>query len=355
MASIYLASSAIWWGLFRTLKQVHVLSTPFILYGLAFFLVGMGPYTSNLASRGWIYNIATAFYAAASASGYVHPANLCIPHIFVSCVVQLVYCQRAMSPHDTTQLETTAKFTPMLTFEICSSLFFALNFGTEGGTPAQSWAFRACVIQGSQQLSVAALWYWGSALTASSNAGFSPAALFTSNPKVTGITTVIAAILWAVAAILYLGLPDYYRQQSGKIPSFYSALSVFTRVPKPLCLPLSSPVQIHEVDDCLEQLPTKSLYPYPPKSPTNAPQPRQIPPQNRNLVSPRRPPPELLALGSLRPQLALPLVLRTRTRLVHPAPTPCLLHRHLDHRTLHPRQPLRSALLAAPHLRYRYV
>ena len=194
----------------------------------------MGPYTSNLASRGWIYNIATALYAAASASGYVHPANLCIPHIFVSCVVQLVYCQRAMSPHDTTQLETTAKFTPMLTFEICSSLFFALNFGTEGGTPAQSWAFRACVIQGSQQLSVAALWYWGSALTASSNAGFSPAALFTSNPKVTGITTVIAAILWAVAAILYLGLPDYYRQQSGKIPSFYSALSVFTRVPKPL-------------------------------------------------------------------------------------------------------------------------
>ncbi|KAL8775629.1 MAG: hypothetical protein Q9209_000125 [Squamulea sp. 1 TL-2023] len=173
VASIYLAASMLWWLLFRLIKQVYVLSLPFLLYGLAFFLVGMAPYTHNLAVRGWIYNVATAFYAAASASG---------------------------------------------------SLFFALNFGTEGGTPAQSWAFRACVIQGSQQLYVAGLWYWGSTLTASSNAGLSASVLLTSSRTVTAITTPIACFLWAVGLILVFGLPSYYRQNPGKIPSFYIAL-----------------------------------------------------------------------------------------------------------------------------------
>ncbi|KAI4117714.1 MAG: hypothetical protein LQ345_002108 [Seirophora villosa] len=174
VASIYLASSVIWWALFRLVKQAYVLSTPFVLYGLAFFLIGMGPYTSNLTSRGWIYNVATALYAVASASG---------------------------------------------------SLFFALNFGTEGGTPAQSWAFRACVIQGSQQIFVAALWFWGSTLTASSNAGtLSSTALITSRPTITAITTPIAVLLWAVGLVLLLGLPNYYRQRPGKIPAFYQTL-----------------------------------------------------------------------------------------------------------------------------------
>ena len=173
IASIYLAASAIWWVLFRLIKQVYLLSLPFVIYGLAFFLVGMGPYASDLAKRGWIYNVATAFYAAASASG---------------------------------------------------SLFFALNFGEEGGSPAQSWAFRACVIQGSQQLYVAALWYWGSTLTASSNAGLPSSVLLTSSPKVTAMTTPVAVFLWAIGAVLFFGLPKYYRQDPGKIPSFYGAL-----------------------------------------------------------------------------------------------------------------------------------
>lgn len=174
IASIYLASSLAWWVLFRLVKQVYVLSVPFILYGLAFFLIGMGPYAHDLTHRGWIYNVATALYAAASASG---------------------------------------------------SLFFSLNFGTEGGTPAQSWAFRACVIQGSQQLYVAALWYWGSTLTASSNVGgLSASVRLTSSPKITGVTTPIACFLWAVAAVVFFGLPNYYRQLPGKIPSFYGSL-----------------------------------------------------------------------------------------------------------------------------------
>ncbi|KAI4257033.1 MAG: hypothetical protein L6R42_005892, partial [Xanthoria sp. 1 TBL-2021] len=172
IASIYLGASMIWWLLFRLIQQVYLLSLPFLFYGLAFFLVGMAPYTSDLGARGWIYNVATAFYAAASASG---------------------------------------------------SLFFALNFGTEGGTPAQSWAFRACVIQGSQQLYVAALWYWGSTLTASSDAGLSDSVLLTSSRTATAITTPIACFLWAIGLVLLFGLPSYYRQAPGKIPSFYIA------------------------------------------------------------------------------------------------------------------------------------
>ncbi|KAI4280846.1 MAG: hypothetical protein L6R38_004122 [Xanthoria sp. 2 TBL-2021] len=172
IASIYLGASMIWWLLFRLIQQVYLLSLPFLFYGLAFFLVGMAPYTSDLGARGWIYNVATALYAAASASG---------------------------------------------------SLFFALNFGTEGGTPAQSWAFRACVIQGSQQLYVAALWYWGSTLTASSDAGLSNSVLLTSSRTITAITTPIACFLWAIGLVLLFGLPSYYRQAPGKIPSFYIA------------------------------------------------------------------------------------------------------------------------------------
>ncbi|KAL8997767.1 MAG: hypothetical protein Q9169_003016 [Polycauliona sp. 2 TL-2023] len=173
IASIYLGASVLWWLLFRLIQQVYLLSLPFLFYGLAFFLIGMAPYTADLGSRGWIYNVATAFYAAASASG---------------------------------------------------SLFFALNFGTEGGTPAQSWAFRACVIQGSQQLYVAALWYWGASLTASSNEGVATSILLTSSRTVTAITTPIACLLWAIGLILLFGLPSYYRQTPGKIPSFYIAL-----------------------------------------------------------------------------------------------------------------------------------
>ncbi|KAL9609251.1 MAG: hypothetical protein Q9167_005970 [Letrouitia subvulpina] len=173
VASIYLAASVFWWISFRLVKQVYILSIPFFFYGLAFLLVGMGPFVSNYGGRGWVHNVATALYAAASASG---------------------------------------------------SLFFALNFGTEGGTPAQTWAFRACVIQGSQQIYVAALWYWGSTITTSSTAQGSSSVQLTSRRAVAAITTPIAFLFWAVGLILFLGLPDYYRQWPGKIPSFYSAL-----------------------------------------------------------------------------------------------------------------------------------
>lgn len=93
-----------------------------------------------------------------------------------------------------------------------------------GGAPVQSWVFRACVIQGTQQLYISGLWYWGSELTALSANGIATNTLITSTSKITAITTPIACLLWAVGVILFLGLPNYYRQTPGKLPSFYGAL-----------------------------------------------------------------------------------------------------------------------------------
>lgn len=104
------------------------------------------------------------------------------------------------------------------------SLFFANNFGSEGGAPIESWAFRACVIQGTQQIYVSALWYWGSRITKIVSSGGSTSSLFTAKKAVTAITTPIALLLWAVGVILYLCLPNYYRQKPGTTPSFYHSI-----------------------------------------------------------------------------------------------------------------------------------
>ncbi|KAF2194680.1 glycosyltransferase family 5 protein [Zopfia rhizophila CBS 207.26] len=172
IASIYLASSIIWWALFRLVQSRYVIALPFICYGLAFFILGMAPYGQSLVARGWIQNVATGIYALASGSG---------------------------------------------------SLFFALNFGSEGGTAVHTWVFRACVVQGTQQIYVTVLWYWGSHLAALSADGSNPTG-FTSTPIVTAVTTPIALLLAVIGTALYIGLPDFYRSNPGNIPSFYQSL-----------------------------------------------------------------------------------------------------------------------------------
>jgi alpha-1,3-glucan synthase len=173
IASIYLASSIFWWFLYRRAQAVYVLATPFLFYGAAFFILGMTPYGSSIMVRGWIQNVATGIYAIASASG---------------------------------------------------ALFFALNFGTEGGTPTQTWCFRACVIQGSQLIYVTILWFWGAYLTDLAGVGIKTSQLFTSTPIVTAITTPIAVLFWIIAVLLYIGLPSYYRALPGKVPYFHRSL-----------------------------------------------------------------------------------------------------------------------------------
>ena len=120
IATTYLVTSIIWWFIFRYFKSVVCLSLPWFFYGLAFTLIGVSHWESNEFNRGWIQNVASGAYAAASSSG---------------------------------------------------SLFFALNFGDESGAPVREWVFRACMIQGSQQAYIIGLWYWGSTITAATSNG----------------------------------------------------------------------------------------------------------------------------------------------------------------------------------------
>ncbi|KAL9074388.1 MAG: hypothetical protein Q9157_004415 [Trypethelium eluteriae] len=172
IACIYLGASVLWWAVFRSLKSTYVLGLPWFFYGGAFFLLGVAPYGATYAARGWVQNVAKGFYAVASASG---------------------------------------------------SFFFAQNFGSLGTAPVKTWGFRACVIQGTQQIYIVALWAWGSKLANIQGSG-TGATTSLSSAAVTGITVPIAILLWVIGVALFTGLPDYYRQAPGAVPSFYKGL-----------------------------------------------------------------------------------------------------------------------------------
>ncbi|PYH45918.1 alpha-1,3-glucan synthase [Aspergillus saccharolyticus JOP 1030-1] len=174
IATTYLVASICWWLIYRYYKMAVCLSLPWAFYGLAFFLIGSAHWTTNSFARGWIQNIGTGAYAVASASG---------------------------------------------------SMFFALNFGDEGGAPMEVWIFRACLIQGLQTAYVIALWYWGSVLTKASSDGVSTTTDGVAGSwKMTAICYPIAVALAAVGLLLFRGLPNYYHQSPGKIASFYKAI-----------------------------------------------------------------------------------------------------------------------------------
>lgn len=168
IASIYLAASLIWWYVFRRLACKFVMCFPFLFYGLGFFLLAFAPYPESKDTRAWIQYVATAMYAIGSAAG---------------------------------------------------SFFFAQSFGSTGSAPVKEWAFRACAIQGTQQIYVIALWAWGTQLTQASAKGTST----NYGAKMTAIGVPIALFLWGCGIVLWIGLPDFYRQKPGGLPSFYKA------------------------------------------------------------------------------------------------------------------------------------
>ncbi|KAF4539253.1 Alpha-glucan synthase [Lasiodiplodia theobromae] len=172
IATIFAVSSLVWWYLFRRIKSYYVLSLPFVLYGAAFFCVGVAPFATSTIGKTWAQRVGSGLYSVASASG---------------------------------------------------SIYFAQNFGDEGGAPIKTWILRACLVQGTQQIYISALWYWGSALTQLSDSGVETR---TSTPTavIAGVCLPLAVILWAIAAIVYLGLPNYYRQIPGDVPDFYRSL-----------------------------------------------------------------------------------------------------------------------------------
>ncbi|PSK36035.1 Cell wall alpha-1,3-glucan synthase ags1 [Elsinoe australis] len=169
IATVYFIFSCIWWYIFRRLPCLYVISGPWAFYGFAFLLLGIAPWTTSTA-RYWIQHVATGSYAAASASG---------------------------------------------------SFFFAQNFGSTGSVPVRTWGFRACMIQGTQQIWIVILWFWGRTLTDVSTAGRPSSSLITYGWPLTAIAIPISLLLFAIGTVLYLGLPAYYRQQPGSIPSFY--------------------------------------------------------------------------------------------------------------------------------------
>ncbi|KAF8843644.1 glycoside hydrolase family 13/glycosyltransferase family 5 protein [Paxillus ammoniavirescens] len=167
LGAVFLASSLVWYTLFRFKPSVYVLSLPWLFYGLAFFFIALPSISPKLAStHTTISNVATWLYAVASAAAFA---------------------------------------------------FFGLNFGEEAGAATEVWTLRACVVQGSQQIWVAALWYWGNALNGA-------AAGHTSPWWIACIVWPLSLMSFAFAYLMLYGLPDYYRQTPPKVPSFFTTL-----------------------------------------------------------------------------------------------------------------------------------
>lgn len=83
---------------------------------------------------------------------------------------------------------------------------------------------RACIIQGTQQIYITALFYWGSVMASNNKKNNLTMKNDLDSPKAAAITIPIAVFLWIVGFILFTALPSYYRQTPGKIPNFYKTL-----------------------------------------------------------------------------------------------------------------------------------
>ena len=92
-----------------------------------------------------------------------------------------------------------------------------------GGSPTKQWITRALTVSGFAQVYSIGLWYWGSIV-----ANMDPTATVfvgTSNvPQAVVVGVPVAVIFWAIGVVLYLGLPDFYRQSPATIPGFYISL-----------------------------------------------------------------------------------------------------------------------------------
>ncbi|KAF8964043.1 modular protein with glycoside hydrolase family 13 and glycosyltransferase family 5 domains [Flammula alnicola] len=155
LGGVFLAATAVWYPMFRLKPSVYVLSLPWIFFG--FFACPAHHALSNAAT--WCY-------AVGSAAGF---------------------------------------------------LFFGLNFGEEAGAATEVWTLRACIVQGSQQIWVAALWYWGYNLNGRPDNYIPP--------------WWIVLIIWPLGFLSFLfaylmlyGLPEYYRQTPPKVPHFLRTL-----------------------------------------------------------------------------------------------------------------------------------
>ncbi|KAJ7774879.1 modular protein with glycoside hydrolase family 13 and glycosyltransferase family 5 domains [Mycena metata] len=167
LGGVFLAASFVWYPLFRLMPSVYILSVPWIFFGLAFFLIGLPSIaTAILPAHRALANAATWCYAVASAASFA---------------------------------------------------FFGLNFGEEAGAATEVWTMRACIVQGSQQIWVAALWYWGYTLDGVSDSYVPPWFICI-------IVWPLSVLCFVFAYLMLYGLPEYYRQTPPKVPHFLRTL-----------------------------------------------------------------------------------------------------------------------------------
>ncbi|KAF9265419.1 glycoside hydrolase family 13/glycosyltransferase family 5 protein [Marasmius fiardii PR-910] len=164
---VFLIASVVWYPMSRLKPSIFVLSAPWIFFGLAFFLIGI-PSVSNLSPVGHraVGNIATWCYAVASAAAFA---------------------------------------------------FFSLNFGEEAGAATDVWILRACMVQGSQQVWVTALWYWGYHMSGQKDD-------YTPPWWIVFFVWPLAIVSFIFSYAMLYGLPDYYRQAPPRVPHFMKTL-----------------------------------------------------------------------------------------------------------------------------------
>lgn len=161
------------WYVLKSMKPATwSLSIPWIFFGLAFMLIGLPSLTESMKEypiRHSLSLLASSLYSFASASGF---------------------------------------------------LFFSANFGEEAGGDTDVWIYRACVVQGTQQLWVVALWYWGFKLqnTNPFDTSSVPSAW------INVVTLTFAVLCFFAGYVLFYGLPHYYHQLPGTVPNFVKTL-----------------------------------------------------------------------------------------------------------------------------------
>jgi alpha-1,3-glucan synthase len=167
LGGVFLCSSFVWYSLFWWRPSVYVLSAPWLFFGIAFFLIAIPSLSPSVAQTHTILSdLATWSYAVSSAGAFA---------------------------------------------------FFGLNFGEEAGAATEVWTLRACVVQGSQQIWIAALWYWGSTLNGAQPGTMAPW-------WIVFILWPLSLMSFTFAYLLLRGLPDYYRQTPPKVPNFFRTL-----------------------------------------------------------------------------------------------------------------------------------
>jgi hypothetical protein len=74
LGTIYVATSCMWWLMFRSFKSIFALSLPFFFYGLSFLLIGILASLPGGVRRDWMARAATGVYVTASSSGSLFTA-----------------------------------------------------------------------------------------------------------------------------------------------------------------------------------------------------------------------------------------------------------------------------------------